>query len=125
MSGRGCNVKPENLRAIELARAGLTIRQIASAQDRSFDAIRSVIGRATGRRDLPFVQERKKSLGYQLGADLLGTLPTEVLRWLITQRPEGGTINDAIRGIIVDAFHEANDSIAATIAQADGLPQKW
>lgn len=137
MNPSGAPVKAVNLKVVEMALTGMTPAQIAAAQGRPVKTIYEVLRRNVRKGALPKSIERRNRLDYlkskewagvsvgRIGIDILRALPDETVRWLVSQTPKGGSLADAIRGIIVDAFHEANDSIAATIAQADGLPQKW
>jgi len=41
--------------------------------------------------------------------DVLNPLEDQVQRWLITQTPKGGTVSDAIRAMVVDAYFDATE----------------
>lgn len=45
-------------------------------------------------------------IGRENIATLVRSLPEEIANWIAGQVPEGGTMTDVIRGIIVDAYHE-------------------
>lgn len=115
-------ILPENAEAIEMARNGMTAVQIAAAQKRSPYAVRHAISWAMRSEVLPAVAERRKRIDYlkrktwqgtKVGSvvqDILLLLSDEALRWLISQTPKGGTLTDAIRGVVVDAYHDAQEN---------------
>jgi hypothetical protein len=114
----GAPVKDVNLKVVEMALKGMTPAQIAAAQDRPVKTIYDVLRRNVRKGVLPKSVERRNRLDYlkskewagvsvgRLGTDILRALPDETVRWLVDQTPKGGTLADAIRGIVVDAYHE-------------------
>jgi transposase len=89
--------KPKFMVAVELLRQGYSRKAVSEIMDVS---VWNVGCYAT--------YARRKGISYMpdMDAALLKHLPPKVSAWLRQQIPEGATVGDVLRAIVIDAYHD-------------------
>ena len=108
----------------DLAMRGMTIRQIADAVPTTYDKAKYHVCTLYQKQEIPEAATRRKfgdknpktrvlamaryQHGVKIGSmsDILSGLPPDQLDWLLGQTPEGGTVADIVRSLIVDTYLE-------------------
>lgn len=95
------NNKTEMIQHVaKLHNAGVSIDAIA---ERRGVTARTVAGYISRAKTVGLVPGESNSLGR-----LLRSLPPEVDAWVRAQVPEGGTVTEMIRAIVIDAYYDEN-----------------
>ena len=115
----GREISEQNAQVLEMARAGMSVTQIAAAQERSREAVASVVWRARKRGDLPdlprdvtrVLYTKAKKAGIRLGS-LAPVLKAETdiatAEAIIHTAAEGGyaTIAEYLVDLAIDTHYE-------------------
>lgn len=108
-------------RFIELHNQGWKAADIAKEVGTSKEAIYQMTYRLRGSRVIPPAEQAtglsakvskfRRKTGRKLGTigQIIDPMDEKILHWLASQTPEGGSITEMIRAIIIDAYYEENE----------------